>query len=177
MFGFLSALVGLPRTVASHRPAYDIDEFARVAGGRACRVVVHGNPFREHGYKDAEFVAAVIAAMQGQNSGPVTRFTASPSPDANPAYRVALLFNGAATVRADDLCAASATLPSVEPLGEKGRVRVLVAWCKEDAVLSEVSGWVGGVSAPTDRRFTRLVAQAVRDLFPQVTEPGGLKGH
>ena len=177
MFGFLSALAGLPRTVASRRPAYDIDEFARVTAGRACRVVVHGNPFRDRGCKDTAFVAAVVDALQGQNPGPATRFVAGPAPDADPAYRIVWLFNGEPHVRAVDLCAAATALPSVEPLGDKGRVRLLAAWCRDDTVLSEVSGSVAGVSAPGDRRLARLIAQALRDLLPQSTEPGGLKGH
>ena len=171
-----SAFRTLPRTVASRRPLYDFDEFARVAGGRDCFVVVHGNPFQDHEYDGEAFVEAVVEAMQGQNWGPATHFTARTPSSAHPDYRVTLLFNGAATVRAADLCSgAVATADAVD--NTDGRVRVLAAWCKEGAVLSEVSGWIDDVKTPIDRRFTRLIAQVTRDLFPTQTEPGGLKGH
>jgi len=160
--------------VASHQPNYDSDDFARIAGGRDCFVVVRGNPFCDQGYDGETFVEAVVDAMQGQNWGPVTHFTARTPSGAHPDYRVSLLFNGAATVRAADLCSGSIT--SIEPIGDNGRVRLLAAWCKEGSVLSEVSGWVDGVKTPVDSRFTRLIAQVTRDLFPTQTEPGGLKG-
>ena len=171
-----STFLGLPRTMASRRPTYDSDEFARIAGGRDCHVVIHGNPFQDQGYNSETFAESVVAAMQGQNWGPVTRFTARASANTHPDYRVTLLFNGPTSVRASDLCSGTVTnAHSAE--NTQGRMRVLAAWCKEDSVLSEVSGWIDGVTAPTDRRFVRLIAQVTRDLFPSQTEPGGLKGH
>lgn len=172
----LSSYRSLPRTVSARSPVYEIDELARVAGGRDCFVVVYGNPFLDRGYDGETFIETVLAAMQGQNPGPATRFTARSSLNAHPDYRVMMLFNGAASVRADDLCAGAGALASSDGLGAKGEVRILAAWCKEGSVLSEVSGWVEGVQAPTDRRFARLIAQVTRDLFPGQTEPGGLKG-
>ncbi len=171
-----STFLNLPRTVASRRPNYDSAEFARVAAGRDCFVVVHGNPFQRQGYDGEAFVEAVVDAMQDQNWGPATHFTARTPSGAHPDYRVTLLFNGAATVRATDLC--SSTVATADALeNTDGRMRVLAAWCKDGAVLSEVSGWIDGVKTPIDRRFTRLIAQVTRDLFPAQTEPGGLKGH
>lgn len=169
-----SGFLGLPRTVASRRPLYDSDEFARVAGGRDCFVVVHGNPFQ--GFDGEAFVGAVVEAMQGQNRGPRTHFTARTASNAHPDYRVTLLFNGPESIRAADLCSGSiAFAGSAE--NKEGRVRVLAAWCKEGSVLTEVSGWIEGVKTPVDSRFTHLLAQVTRDLFPTETEPGGLKGH
>jgi hypothetical protein len=170
----LSGFLGLPRTVASRRPLYDSDEFARVAGGRDCFVVVHGNPFQD--FDGETFVEAVVEAMQGQNRGPRTHFTAHTPSNAHPDYRVTLLFNGPEAVRATDLCAGSVALTGPSE-NKDGRVRVLAAWCKEGSVLSEVSGWSEGVKTPVDSRFTHLLAQVTRDLFPTETEPGGNKGH
>jgi hypothetical protein len=171
-----SFFLALPRTVASRRPAYDSDEFARVAAGRDCFVIVHGNPFHNRGYDGEAFVEAAVDAMQGRNWGPATRFTARTPSGAHPDYRVTLLFNGTATVRAADLC--SGTVRATDTIeSADGRIRVLAAWCKEGAVLSEVSGWIDGVKTPADRGFTRLIAQVTRDLFPTQTEPGSLKGH
>ena len=172
-----SAFLGLPRTVSSRAPTYSADEFARLAGGRGCFVVVRGNPFADLGYADDAIVDAVIAAMQGQNPGIPTHFTARPSSAASSDHHVALLLNGGPTVRAADICSAM-DLPSVsEPLGPRGRLRILAAWCRDDVVLSEVSGRIDGVRAPTDDRFMRLIAQVIRELFPVLADPGGLKGH
>ena len=180
MSGRLSALasfiLGLPRTVSSQAPSYSPDDFSRLAGGRECPVVVRGNPFADQGWSDDDFAAAVIAAMQGRNPGPTTRFTAETSREGHPAHRIILSFNAGATVTAAELCAASKGHRS-EPIGPNGKLHVIAAWCRNGAVASECSGWIAGVTAPTDRRFARLIAQVTRDLFPTATEPGGLKGH
>jgi hypothetical protein len=160
----LSALRGLPRTVASRHSAYSAHDIERIAGKHDCFVVVRGNPFSDC---DGEaFIETVIASMQGNAFGNRVRFTARTPLNAHPDYRVVLLFNGTATVRAADLCGGSAALETAEPLGLRGRVSVLAAWCREDAVLNEVSGWIEGVKTAGDRRFARLVAQVTRDLFP-----------
>jgi hypothetical protein len=167
----------MPRTVAAYAPIYSVDDFARVAGGRDCLVAVHGNPFSRHGCDDDAFASAVVAAMQRQNLGPATSFTTRPSSRMDPHHHVALLFNGDATLRAADLCSATGLCGETEPLGPNGRFRVLAAWCRDGAVLAEVSGWSEGVRAPGDRHFARLIAQVTRELFPMSMSPGGLKGH
>jgi hypothetical protein len=175
----LSAFRGLPRTISTRSAAYDVDDLAHVAGGRDCFVVVLGNPFLDRGCDGEAFIETVVAAMQGRNHGPATHFTARSSLNAHSDYRVTLLFNGgsAATARAADLCAGNGPRIPTESLDARGRIRILAAWCREDLVLSEVSGWVAGVKSPVDRRFTRLIAQVTRELFPIDVQPGGLKGH
>jgi hypothetical protein len=169
----LSAFRGLPRTVAARRPAYSAHDLDRITGD--CFVVVCGNPFKDC---DGEtFIETVVAAMQSNTFGRKIRFTARSAADTHPEFRVTLLFNGAATVRAADLCAGNAVLETVEPSGDRGRVHMLAAWCRADEILSEVEGWIEGVKAPTDRRFARLVAQVTRDLFPPDIQPGGVKGN
>lgn len=169
-------LLGLPRTVSSQAPSYRQEDFLRLAGMRDCPVVVRGNPFAARGCDDTRFAAAVVAAMRGQAPGPDARFTLAAADDARGDHRVVVAFNAALTVGAADLCGGAGAI-AADPIGTDGRVRVLAAWCRNGAVASECSGWTGGVQAPTDRRFTRLLAQVTRELFPGIAEPGGLKGH
>lgn len=180
MLGILSdlasLLLGLPRTVSSQAPSYRQEDFLRLAGVRDCPVVVRGNPFAARGCDDVRFAALVVAAMQGQNPGPAVRFTVAAADDALSDDCVVVAFNAVATLGAADLCGNARTI-AAEPIAADGRVRVLAAWCHNGAVVSECSGWTGGVHAPTDRRFVRLLAQVTRELFPGIAEPGGVKGH
>lgn len=157
---------GTPRTVASQAPIYSPDEVARAVADRGCLVQVRGDPFAA----GAAFVDAVIDAMQGRNWGPAIRFTTRASEAADSRYRIVMLFNGARTATADDLCRHADSYGSVEPPGPSGRIRVIAAWCRDDVVLSEVEGWVTGARGPTDSPFVRLVGQTTRELFPAAFE-------
>jgi hypothetical protein len=173
---FVSTIFGLPRTVSSQSENYCAEDFARIAGGRECPVVVRGNPFADRGWDDGAFAASVVAAMQRRNLGPETRFVLHRMDETISAHRVVLSFNGDAATTAAALCA----IPQEhrgEPHERSGHLRVLAVWCRDGTVLSECSGRVAGVGSPADRRFARLIAQVTRELFPMLIGPGGLKGH
>ncbi len=148
------------RTEAQSSHLYSYRNFVETSGGRDTLVVVHGNPFD---MDQKAFEKAVIDAMQGQNWGPRTNFTAGPSKTARKDIRVVMLFNGPQTVPAHELCQAPERFGSVN--GGNG-LHVTAAYCNGGRLLTEVNGRAGSVTGAKAPGFTRLVGQTTRELFP-----------
>ncbi len=148
------------RTEAQSSHLYSYRNFVETSGGRDTLVVVHGNPFD---MDQKAFEKAVIDAMQGQNWGPRTNFTAGPSKTARKDIRVVMLFNGPQTVLTGELCQASEKFGSVK--GGDG-LRVRAAYCNGGRLLTEVNGRAGSVTGAKAPGFARLVGKTTRELFP-----------
>jgi hypothetical protein len=129
--------------------------------GRAVRVVVYGAAFPDAA---APLVPRVIAAMQGANPGPVVRFSADGAVAADPAYRVALHFNGAVAETSEQLCAGQ---PAPDTAPVPGRVRLMAVFCVDNQVISETVGDISGVEGPADPAFRDLVRQTTLAVFPR----------
>ena len=148
------------RTEAQSSHLYSYRNFVETSGGRDTLVVVHGNPFD---MDQKAFEKAVIDAMQGQNWGPRTNFTAGPSKTARKDIRVVMLFNGPQTVPAHELCQAPERFGSVN--GGNG-LHVTAAYCNGGRLLTEVNAWTDPVAGTKAPNFARLVIRTTRELFP-----------
>ncbi len=148
------------RTEAQSSHLYSYRNFVETSGGRDTLVVVRGNPFN---MDQKAFEKVVIDAMQGQNWGPRTNFTAGPSETARKGFRVVMLFNGPKTVLTGELCKAPEKFGSVNG-GEELRVRA--TYCNGDHPLTEVNAWTDPVAGTKAPNFARLVIRTTRELFP-----------
>ncbi len=148
------------RTEAQSSHLYSYRNFVETSGGRDTLVVVRGNPFN---MDQKAFEKAVIDAMQGQNWGPRTNFTAGPSETAGKGFRVVMLFNGPKTVLTGELCRTPEKFGSGKG-GEELRVRA--AYCNKDVPLTEVNAWTDPVAGTKAPNFARLVIRTTRELFP-----------
>ena len=134
--------------------------FHYAAADRDFRAAIYGNPSAAS--KEA-FDAAVIAAMQGSNWGPQTKFTTTPSESAREGYRVVMVFSGDRYYGGKAACRDidSAALAPVA-----GRVQLQAAFCFRDQVLSEVRVRFDASRGLNDSALDHAVAQAVLHLFP-----------
>ncbi len=148
------------RTEAQSSHLYSYRNFVETSGGRDTLVVVRGNPFN---MDQKAFEKVVIDAMQGQNWGPRTNFTAGPSETARKNMRVVMLFNGPKTVLTRELCRTPEKFGSVK--GGDG-LRVRATYCNGDHPLTEVNAWTDPVAGTKAPNFARLVIRTTRELFP-----------
>ncbi|MGE0164029.1 MAG: hypothetical protein AB7S71_12930 [Dongiaceae bacterium] len=142
-------------------PGYRPQQFAYAAGGRDLRTEIQGNPFA---MPQAEFDAAVTAAMQGAHFGPATNLTTTPGETARPDYRVRLLFNGPAAGSGALLCGGAPA--TIAPAAENGNVRLLAAFCNGADPLSYLTAHAGGIQGVQDPAFRDFMRQVTTNLFP-----------
>ncbi|MFQ5783637.1 MAG: hypothetical protein ACE5H8_02285 [Alphaproteobacteria bacterium] len=156
------ALAACASSVTATDPVYEVaglrDIFQHAAAGRDLLTEVRGNPTAA---PKAAFDAAVLAAMQGRNGGPVTHFTTAPAADAHTEYRVVLAF------AADSVPSARAACGTVGPLAAAGRPAYLkAAFCYRDRALAHLEIAAGAMRSPDDPRLRNAVSLAVGQLFP-----------
>lgn len=170
LFSFLG-LLGLTAcdtgvsTYANSYEAYSPSFFVYAAADRDFLVQVRGNPF---GVSDDALAESVVAAMQGNNPGPRTRFVTKPSETTRPDYRAVIVFEPGPTLRPQDVCQDRATATAASG-GSRGAVELMAVFCGPDRVFSSVQG-KAPVKAPDDQTFNRLIQQVTIALFPD-TDP------
>ena len=135
------------------------DHFA-ASGGRDLKTVIIGNPFQQ---TKKQMDAAVVAAMQGHHPGPRTRFTATPGRSSIWVYRIAIMFDPPPTADPAALCGdASNLIPQAT-----GDVRLLAAFCADDAPITSVDAMLmSGSASADDPAMRRFIANVMRELIP-----------
>jgi len=118
-------------------------------------LVVINNPFPYDSNN-----AAVANVVNTFNPMQRYRFTLAPAPDWNQ-YTVVLAF-GQTPVGNQDLCR-NAQLP-LRPTPE-GQTAIVVNLCLQQQLVTEVIGHAPKAQTPDDPNFTRLISQAMSDLF------------
>lgn len=152
---------GVSLTQQDISAAYSPGEFARAGAGRDLRVVVVGNPF---GGDQAAFEATVTDAMQGQHSGQRANFTTTPGDSARLMYRVMFVFNPPQGTGSARLCRPEAVRTQTAPAGDW--TVLLGAFCREETLMTRITGRVPGAANAQDPAFRSLVGQVTNGLFP-----------
>ena len=147
--------VVLPVYVGSYHP--DMLNYAAAQGGMPTEVV--GNPFDA---PKEQVDQAVANNMTGSHFGPELAFTTEASPDSLSPYRVVILFDPAPNARAYELC----SNPDQPSAAQVGRLRLMVAFCSSDTVITSTEGWISKPQRPTDPAFRSLIRQIAIVLFP-----------
>lgn len=125
-------------------------------------VEVNGKPY---GTDDAVIGETVARAMESAITWSAgTRFTANAEEAASPTFRVVTTFNGPIGLGAAENCRGAGEGGGPAP---DNQVRMLMTLCDGEDALSNVQGSVGPTTGIADPRFTDLVRQATRDLFPR----------
>lgn len=156
----LAACANQPRTYSGYvATAYTPTEYGVGAGRKDLRVEVRGDPF-EMG-QDAFAVATVEILQRYQPRPQPTHFTLEPGENANPAFRMALLFDAPPAVNAISACQ---TPPVTET--SPGDVRVSAMFCRHQGTLTKITGQIDGVTGVDDPKFAELLHQIVIALFP-----------
>ena len=137
-------------------------EFAYAAGGRDLATVVIGNPFS---VSKETLDGAVTDAMQGHHSGPPTNFTTRPSASARRQFRMVIMFNPPRSLAGGALCGETG---ASRPAESDGRLRLIVAFCQRELILSEARGVGPAPDSPGDAAFRRLIAAATREVVPDI---------
>ncbi len=154
-------------TVGQKHPLYRTADSSHAVNGHDVFVIVHGGGY---GADQNTFRQAVLYTMQRYRGGMNTRFTATPQTNYNSDYKVVMLFNGPSVAQAGELCRQPAQYATMPPTTAGADTRVLAAFCRFDAPLTEVSGRATGVNAVGDVRFASLIQQTMTDLFPSSDE-------
>jgi hypothetical protein len=139
-------------------PGYRENDYANAGTNRDMWVVVLG---AVPGSDAAALQQKTVATMQ-QNAGIKTRFTTQPQ-NYKSEYKTVLLFNGADSVRSNDLCAnpgaQSATSPAATDL------RVHAVFCRYDQFLTEVYASARGGNSLGNPNFEALIRQTMTGLY------------
>jgi hypothetical protein len=144
------------------RSRYSPTEFGWAAGRKDLRTVIHGDPFN---MGQQRFDAATIATLNRYQPMPQpTTFTAEPGENANPHYRVVLVFNDPNIVTFR-LCREPLTT-ATQKAEDDGVLYVAAAFCLNQGELTAVKGKVGNVAGVDDPKFGDLLGQIVLALFP-----------
>ena len=122
-------------------------------------VDIHGNPF---GIADEMLADNVLLHMTNAISRRVLHYTANEAEAQAPGIKVVLLFGADKTANANRIC--QGKLPSVQP-GEGDKIDVRAVFCSDDQLMSDVEGWIKGVTGPDDKRFKVLIGDVTRQLF------------
>jgi hypothetical protein len=154
-------------TVGQIYPQYRTAHSNYALNGHDVFVVVEGGGY---GVDQTAFRHAVLDTMQNYRSGMNTRFTETPQNNYNSDYKVVMLFNGPTAAQAGELCRQPSAYGTTAPVTSDGNTRVLAAFCRYDAPLTEVSGRASGVNTVSDARFASLIQQTMTDLFPSHDE-------
>ena len=147
--------VVLPVYVGSYDPG--MLNYAASKGGMVTEVV--GNPFD---VPKEEVERAAVNSMTGSHFGPKVVFTTKASPDNPSPYRVVMLFDPAPNAQAHRLCSD----PNQPSAAQPGRLRLMVAFCSSDTVITSTAGWISKPQRPTHPTFRSLIRQITVVLFP-----------
>ncbi len=159
----LVGCAGAPVTYGDFvQSTYRPSEFGYGAGRRDLWTQFRGDPF---GLGDEAFRAAMIGILARHPPKPQpTRFTTDPGESARTDYRVVFLFDPPESFLQTRLCRLPIGLRSGE--GGTTPLRVAAAFCREQGVLTAVSGKLDDVRSIDDPRFDALIGQMVDALFP-----------
>jgi hypothetical protein len=165
----IAALAALPSLAiaatiggAYYAPQYDFREFWTATDGKYFQVVLGGNPFP--GVDPAVVARDLLPMMQRAKPRPALTFIYDrPSPPPRPDYRLVLVFNPAANLNADPVCAG-------EPLrfgpARPGIFYVYAIYCRNDRMLSYTTAWTPA-TGPTDPRIEQLFRELFLVVFSQ----------
>lgn len=151
-------VTGQKNISASYEPS---ELYVVATGGNQLRTVVVGSPF---GQPQAEFDAAVLAALEGRNIGPTLNLSTDPTQEDPRQRRVVLAFNLARGADGDDLCARTDNLPLDPPSTDT--LSVTGAYCADDLPLTQATARAGQVTAADGEPFRALMSQLALALFP-----------
>ena len=128
-------------------------------------VEVRGEPYATDRQVIGETVARAMERAITWSAG--ARFTPTKEEAASPSFRVVTTFNGPIGLGSNENCASGGQAGGQGggPLPE-GQVRMLMTFCDDADVISNVSGHIGRSTGIADPEFTDLIYQATRDLFP-----------
>ena len=147
------------RVTGEPTPLFRVEDPEYVGNGRDFRVVLLDDG-ATLGSRQALQTAA-LAGLQDNARFP-TRFTTTPQTH-NKDFRVVLIFNPAANLRATDLCREPAPPPRFAP---SENLHVQGAFCRGGDLLTEADAYVSGIQTAGDSRFRAMIAAFVRQLFP-----------
>ena len=165
----LAAVAALPSLAlaatiggAYYAPQYDFREFWTATDGKYFQVVLGGDAFP--GVDPALVARDLLPMMQRAKPRPALTFTYDrPSPPPSPDYRLVLVFNPAANLNADPVCAG-------EPLrfapARPGVFYVYAIYCRNDRMLSYTTAWTPA-TGPNDPRIERLFRELFLVVFSQ----------
>lgn len=132
-------------------------------------VEVRGQPYATD---KAAIDGAITRAMERAitwSSG--ARFTTNAEEASSQSFRVVTTFNGPVGLGSNENCQSGA---GGEPLPD-GSVRLLTTFCDGAEVISNVGGAVGPTTGVADPKFSALIQQSTRDLFPRTgLQPRGI---
>lgn len=149
--------------------AYSPSYFVYAAADRDFLVQVQGNPF---GISDDALADSVVAAMQGHNRGPRTRFVTKATDSTRPDYRAVIVFEPAPTLRPQDVCqdrAQGRTPAAPGSTASRATIELLAVFCGPTGVFSSLQARAP-VKAPDDATFKRLFTQVTLGLFPDTDQ-------
>jgi hypothetical protein len=142
---------------------YSHGEYSAAADGKEFLVEVRGTPFP--GMSQADFDQALMQVlMQARPSHPAAQFTTRLStPDAEPGYRLVLVFGPARNLAFQTQCK-SADRARFEPVAA-GQVKVSATFCRKDDLMSRAIGKVDATSV-NDPAFRQMFTHLFPVLFP-----------
>jgi hypothetical protein len=141
---------------------YNPAQFGYAAGRRDLTTVIRGNPFD---LEQKAFESTFVDQLnRTSNLVQPTHFTTTPGETARPDYRAVFVFD-AGPAPATFYCSQPMRVPVVKP---KDKVRLVAAFCRNQGVMTTVTGEVAGLSDIDDPRFFELINQMVTLLFPPI---------
>lgn len=141
---------------------YNPAQFGYAAGRRDLTTVIRGNPFALD--QQAFDTALVEQLNRTTNLVQPTHFTTTPGESARPDYRAVFMFD-AGPAATPLYCRQPNPVPVVEP---KDKVRIVAAFCRNQGVMTTVTGELAGLEGMDDPRFFELLNQMVTLLFPPI---------
>ncbi|MCW5747186.1 MAG: hypothetical protein KIT36_13430 [Alphaproteobacteria bacterium] len=142
---------------------YSYQEYRAAADGRDFLVEVRGVPFAD--MTQAAFDLALMAILQSARPArPAATFTTQRGGASMlPAYRLVLVFNPARNLAHETQCRA---LDSVRPgTPTPGQVRVSVAFCRKDDLMSKAVARTSAASV-SDPAFRQMFVELFPVMFP-----------
>lgn len=142
---------------------YYRSEYMTAADGREFLIEVRGVPFA--GMSQEAFDQALIRVMMSARpSSPATQFTTRPiSGNADPAYRLVLVFGPARNLAFETQCRAL-DRARFEPVAA-GEVKVSAAFCRGDDLMSRAVARTGATDI-NDPAFRQMFVELFPVLFP-----------
>ena len=164
-FSILTActLQGTTITSDGAESPYSYQEYVAAADGRDFLVEVRGLPFA--GMSQETFDPALMAVMRSARPArPAANFTTRRGgPGMVPAYRLVLVFNPPRNLAHETQCRA---LDSVQPgPASAGQVRVSVAFCRKDDLMSKAVARTS-VTSVDDPAFRQMFVELFPVMFP-----------
>jgi hypothetical protein len=158
--GLMAGCGGTSQNYAVY-PSYVGSAATYAAADRDLKLVVVGNPTA---LPKPAFENAVAGAMQGRNGQTGTRFTTTPGEAWRKDYRVVVAFSAPAAATGAAYCRYT---PPPEPVILPGSIRVVLAFCDGERLLSEVVASTPSLASAVD--LDRLMAETVYALMPPVS--------